>query len=82
MPVSRRLLTNPGSLRTATRTWRNEVPGICGYALFNAAKFVCSWDPKFAAYLVKKQAEGKHHNVAISHAAKKLVRFLGLTSNR
>ena len=46
------------------------------YALFNAAKFVCRWDPAFAAYLVKKRAEGKHYNVAISHAAKKLVRLI------
>ena len=46
------------------------------YALFNAAKFVCKWDPVFAAYLVKKRAEGKHYNVAVSHAAKKLVRVI------
>jgi transposase len=46
------------------------------YALFNAAKFVCHWDPTFAAYLAKKRAEGKHYNVAISHAAKKLVRLI------
>ena len=46
------------------------------YALFNAAKYVCLWDPLFAAYLAKKRAEGKHYNVAISHAAKKLVRVI------
>lgn len=46
------------------------------YAIFNAAKFVCHWDPVFAAYLAKKRAEGKHYNVAISHAAKKLVRLI------
>lgn len=46
------------------------------YAIFNAAKFVCHWDPAFAAYLAKKRAEGKHYNVAISHAAKKLVRLI------
>lgn len=46
------------------------------YALFNAAKFVCRWDPVFAAYLAKKRAEGKHYNVAVSHAAKKLVRVI------
>lgn len=34
------------------------------------------WDPVFAAYLAKKRAEGKHYNVAISHAAKKLVRLI------
>ena len=46
------------------------------YALFNATKFVCNWDPTFSAYLAKKRAEGKHYNVAISHAAKKLVRLI------
>lgn len=46
------------------------------YALFNATKFVCQWDPTFATYLSKKRAEGKHYNVAISHASKKLVRVI------
>jgi hypothetical protein len=46
------------------------------YAIFNATKFVCHWEPSFAAYLAKKRAEGKHYNVAISHAAKKLVRLI------
>ena len=46
------------------------------YALYNATKYVCRWDPVFAAYLAKKRAEGKHYNVAISHAAKKLVRLI------
>ena len=46
------------------------------YALFNATKFVCNWNPLFADYLAKKRSEGKHYNVAISHAAKKLVRLI------
>ena len=46
------------------------------YAIFNATKYVCIWDPAFSAYLAKKRAEGKHYNVAISHAAKKLVRLI------
>ena len=46
------------------------------YALFNAAIYVCHWDPVFKAYLDKKQKEGKHYYVAISHAAKKLVRLI------
>ena len=46
------------------------------YAIYNATKYVCRWDPTFAAYLAKKCAEGKHYNVAISHAAKKLVRLI------
>lgn len=46
------------------------------YALFNAAKFVCKWDSSFGEYLTKKRNEGKHYNVAVSHAAKKLVRLI------
>lgn len=46
------------------------------YALYNSTKYVCRWDPTFAAYLAKKRSEGKHYNVALSHAAKKLVRVI------
>ena len=46
------------------------------YALFNATIYVCNWDPSFSAYLAKKRAEGKHYYVAITHAAKKLVRLI------
>ena len=46
------------------------------YALFNATKLVCNWNPVFADYLAKKRLEGKHYNVAVSHTAKKLVRLI------
>ena len=46
------------------------------FALYNATKYVCIYDSNFAAYLTKKRSEGKHYNVAISHAAKKLVRLI------
>ena len=46
------------------------------YALFNTTKYVCNWNPVFADYLAKKRSEGKHYNVAVSHAAKKLVRLI------
>ena len=46
------------------------------YALYNATKYVCHWDNSFGAYLTKKRAEGKHYNVALSHATKKLVRTI------
>lgn len=46
------------------------------YALYNVTKYVCHWNPVFADYLAKKRSEGKHYNVAISHAAKKLVRLI------
>ena len=46
------------------------------YALYNATKYVCLWDESFGAYLEKKRSEGKHYNVALSHATKKLVRLI------
>ena len=46
------------------------------YALYQAAQHACQWDPTFEAYLAKKRAEGKHYNVALSHAVKKLVRLI------
>ena len=46
------------------------------YALYNATKYVCHWDISFETYLYKKRAEGKHYNVALSHATKKLVRTI------
>lgn len=46
------------------------------FALYNATKYLCHWDPTFAACLAKKRAEGKHYNVALSHAAKKLVQLI------
>ena len=46
------------------------------YALYNATKYVCYWNPVFTKYLAKKRAEGKHYNVALSHAMKKLVRLI------
>lgn len=46
------------------------------YALYNATKYVCFWDESFCIYLDKKRSEGKHYNVALSHATKKLVRLI------
>ena len=46
------------------------------YALYNATRYVCHWDESFGAYLAKKRSEGKHYNVALSHATKKLVRLI------
>ena len=46
------------------------------YALYNATKYVCRWKPVFAEYLAKKRTEGKHYNIALSHATKKLVRLI------
>jgi transposase len=65
-----------GQLESAYAHMEKRGSKYLRYALFNATKFVCRWDPTFASYLAKKRAEGKHYNVAISHAAKKLVRVI------
>ena len=46
------------------------------FSIYNATKYVCLWDRTFAAYLAKKRAADKHYNVALSPAAKKLVRHI------
>ena len=46
------------------------------YALFLAARLVSRYSKTFASYLQKKRDEGKHHFVALSHVAKKLVRVI------
>lgn len=46
------------------------------YALYNATKYVCYWNPVFSEYLAKKRSEGKRYNIALSHAAKKLIRLI------
>ena len=67
-----------GKMNAANAYARMEKRGsrYLRYALFNAAKYVCLWEPSFTAYLAKKRAEGKHYNVAISHVVKKLVRLI------
>lgn len=46
------------------------------WALHEAARLMAIWSPSMRRYLDKKLDEGKHFNVAISHAVKKLVRIL------
>ncbi|BES64527.1 IS110 family transposase [Gottschalkiaceae bacterium SANA] len=46
------------------------------WALLEAARLVAMRDQTFKDYYQKKKAEGKHHYVALSHVAKKLVRVL------
>ena len=46
------------------------------YTLYNVTKYIFNWDESFTTYFAKKRAEGKHYNVALSHATKKLVRLI------
>lgn len=46
------------------------------WALLQAARLVAYRDDTFGRYYDKKVAEGKHHFVALSHVAKKLIRVI------
>jgi transposase len=46
------------------------------WALISAARLVARYDSTFGNYLHKKQSEGKHYTVALSHTARKLVRVI------
>lgn len=46
------------------------------YALILAAQSICRHSPRFKFYLALKRSQGKHYSVAISHAAKKLIRVI------
>lgn len=65
-----------GKLESAHAHMEKRGSKYLRYALYNAAKYVCYWDPVFRAYLAKKRAEGKPYNVALSHAIRKLVRII------
>jgi transposase len=53
------------------------------WAILTASRTVSMRDSTFSMYLSKKQSEGKHYYVAMSHVAKKLIRviFYLLTNN-
>ena len=46
------------------------------YVLLNAAQMLIVHNETFYEYYHKKRTEGKHHRVALSHVAKKLVRII------
>ena len=53
----------------------NNDPNESGYRTANDADMKATFTEE-NGYLAKKRAEGKHYNVALSHAAKKLVRLI------
>lgn len=46
------------------------------YALIQAAQLIARYDDNFKNYYTKKKLEGKHHLVALSHCARKLIRII------
>ena len=50
--------------------------GHLRYHLINAAEMVAMHEPIFTEFYYKKRSEGKTHQVALSHIAKKLVRII------
>ena len=46
------------------------------WAILNASRLVAMRDPCFKDYYQRKRKEGKHHFVALTHVAKKLIRVI------
>ncbi|NRT92109.1 transposase [Clostridium beijerinckii] len=46
------------------------------WAILTASRTVSMRDSTFGDYLAKKQSEGKHYYIAMSHVAKKLIRVI------
>lgn len=46
------------------------------WAILNASRLIAMRDPCFKDYYQKKRNEGKHHFVALTHVAKKLIRVI------
>lgn len=46
------------------------------WAILNASRLIAMRDPCFKDYYQKKRKEGKHHFVALTHVAKKLIRVI------
>lgn len=46
------------------------------WSILQAARLITMRDPVFSEYYAKKKAEGKHHNVVISHVSRKLIRVI------
>ena len=65
-----------GQLNSSYSHMEKRVSRYLRYALFNATKYVCHWNESFGAYLSKRISEGKHYNVAVGHATKKLIRTI------
>lgn len=64
-----------GTLDTTGRMVKRGSPYL-RYALMLATTCVCRFSPHFQTYLALKRSQGKHYYVAISHAAKKLIRVI------
>ena len=46
------------------------------WAILNASRLIAMRDPCFKDYYQRKRREGKHHFVALTHVAKKLIRVI------
>ena len=71
-------LTNLGALRylESIRTWKSEIPTICDTLLTTPQSMSVIGTRALPFTLLRSGNEGKHYNVALSRAAKKLVRLI------
>lgn len=64
-----------GQMNNSGRMVKRGSPHL-RYALILAAQSICRYSPTFKSYLALKRSQGKHYSVAVSHAAKKLIRVI------
>ena len=57
-------------------TWKNEAPDICGMRYTMRPNMSAIGIRRLLNIWQRNEPEGKHYNVAISHAIKKLVRVI------
>ena len=68
--------TSQENSQTAMHTWKSVALVIFDTLFTLQPNTSATGILFFTEYLTKKQAEGKHYNVALSHATKKLVRLI------
>lgn len=76
MPVWIHLHINPGKFSTSHTPMVKHGSKFLRWAILMASRNVSMRDLSFSEYLSKKQSQGKHYYIAMSHVAKKLLRVI------
>ena len=69
-------INQSGTFHSSFSTMSKRGSSYLRDSLFKAAFIISQIEPVFKEYYLKKKAEGKHHYVALTHVARKLVRVI------
>ncbi|MDU2898740.1 MAG: transposase, partial [Finegoldia magna] len=69
-------INQSGTFHSSFSTMSKRGSSYLRDSLFKAAFIISQIEPVFKEYYLKKKAEGKHHYVALTHVATKLVRLI------